>query len=217
MMQGESPHVGIIDYGMGNLSSVRNALEHIGFLCRILHEPADIAGCTHLILPGVGAFGEAMENLRNHGWIDRLKDEVIDRQIPTLGICLGLQLFARSSMEFGSHTGLGFLEGEVVKIQPQDPSLRVPHIGWNNVSRKRDSHLFAGIPDDTDFYFVHSYCYVEPEPSSITGTCDYGGPVTASVEQGNVFAVQFHPEKSGRGGLRLLQNFCRFGEEQCHV
>jgi glutamine amidotransferase len=199
--------IGIINYQMGNLTSVLNAFQAIGAEARILNSPTDLDGCEKVVLPGVGAFAQAMANLGNKGWLDPLRRMVIEQGRPFLGICLGMQLLAETGDEFGPHPGLGWLPGRVVKLIPSNPALRVPHIGWNDVSYPHPSPFYCGIPERTDFYFVHSFQFLPTQPAHVSGLADYGGPVTASVTKDNLFAVQFHPEKSGRAGLRLLGNF----------
>jgi glutamine amidotransferase len=199
--------IGIIDYGMGNLTSVFNALQSIGQTASIITHPGELKGCNKLILPGVGAFGKAMKNLEEGGWLEELNKEVVELQKPLLGICLGMQLVADSSEEFGKHQGLGWIAGDVVLMDPPDDSLRIPQIGWNNVAYPRESKLYHGIDENTDFYFVHSFHFQAADPAVVNGVCDYGMQVVASVEKDNIFAVQFHPEKSGPAGLTLLKNF----------
>jgi len=199
--------VGIIDYRMGNLTSVRNALSALKIPCRILSVPDQLSSCSHYILPGVGAFSEAMNALKSEGWIEPLQRYVLQKERPILGICLGMQLLATTSQEFGIHQGLNWIPGKVSRIQPDVPSLHIPHVGWNDVQQKNEGKLYEGIPNNSDFYFVHSYHLVPRNPLNITGTTDYGMEVTASMESDRIFAVQFHPEKGGPIGLRLLKNF----------
>ena len=197
--------IGIVDYGMGNLESVRKALATSGFDSQWIRQPSDLEACDRIVLPGVGAFGRAMANLRRSGLIAPLRD-AIDKERPFLGICLGLQLLFDTSVEHGMHEGLGLVAGDVRQF-PE--TVRVPHVGWNTVGQPRESRLFAGIPDQTYFYFVQSY-YVDPtDPSVVAGTTDHGVSFAAAIEQGNLFGVQFHPEKSQRAGLQLLSNFGR--------
>jgi len=201
------PLIGVVDYGMGNLKSVGNACDFLGIPSRILKKPDELTACSHCIVPGVGAFKEAMVNLERGGWLDVLRLWALQDQRPILGICLGMQLFADQSEEFGLHEGLKWIPGEVKRIVPEDRSYRIPHMGWNDVQVVRDSVLYRDIPADSDFYFVHSYHFICLEDHHLTGTCMYGGRVTASIERDNIFAVQFHPEKSGPAGLQLLRNF----------
>ena len=201
--------VGIVDYGMGNLTSVNNALQALDIRSDILHTPRDLQRVSHIILPGVGAFGEAMRNLNNGEWVGPLNAAVLEQGKPLLGICLGLQLLATASEEFGEHQGLSWIPGRVVRLKPESSDLRVPHIGWNDVTQRVDSPLYSEVPDHADFYFVHSFHLVPDDTFHLTGVCEYGVTVTASVERGHIFATQFHPEKSGRAGLQILLNFSR--------
>ncbi|MCK5584789.1 imidazole glycerol phosphate synthase subunit HisH [Candidatus Bipolaricaulota bacterium] len=197
--------IGIVDYGMGNLESVRKALATVGFDSQWIRQPADFSACDRIVLPGVGAFGRAMDNLRQSGLIEPLR-HAINEGRPFLGICLGLQLLFDTSVEHGKHRGLGLVAGRVKQLPD---TVRVPHVGWNTVGQPRKSRLFTGIRDQTHFYFVQSY-YVEPaNPSVVAGTTDYGASFAAAIEQDNLFAVQFHPEKSQQAGLELLANFGR--------
>ncbi|OGD71830.1 imidazole glycerol phosphate synthase, glutamine amidotransferase subunit [Candidatus Collierbacteria bacterium RIFCSPHIGHO2_02_FULL_49_10] len=195
----------VIDYGMGNLHSIAKALEYVGAEVLISSKIPDVKRADKLVLPGIGAFGDGIANLRELGLLDVLREEIVAKAKPFLGICLGMQLLADRSFEFGEHEGLGLVRGDVVKFEFGDEKLRVPHVGWNDVDFRRFSPLFAGIKNHTDFYFVHSYHFV---PSGLAAAlCDYGGPFAAALQQGNIFATQFHPEKSQKAGLKLLQNF----------
>lgn len=198
---------GIIDYGLGNLTSVQGAVRRLG------HEPvvsadAEILGrADKLILPGVGAFGDGMRNLARRGLVAPLNRLVMDDNKPILGICLGAQLMCRESAEFGNHEGLGWVDARVIRLTPADPALRVPHVGWDDMMRRRDSALFDDVPDDSLFYYVHSFAIEAAESDIVLGECDYGQRFTAAFERRNIFAVQFHPEKSQLGGLTMLGNF----------
>ncbi|HRY28807.1 MAG TPA: imidazole glycerol phosphate synthase subunit HisH [Elusimicrobiota bacterium] len=199
--------VAIVDYGLGNLRSVAGAVKRAGFALRITCRTEELEKADKLILPGVGAFGDGMKNLRERGLVETLTELVIRRKKPILGICLGCQLLARESEEFGRHAGLGWLAGAVVRLRPADPALRVPHVGWDDLVQKRESILFRGIAPDALFYYVHSY-YVQPDdPSLVYGECDYGMKFPAVLQRDNIYATQFHPEKSQRQGLDLLKNF----------
>lgn len=198
--------VAIIDYGMGNIGSVRNALHALGFKGMITNKQDEIAQATHLILPGVGAFGDGMNNLYERGLVDVLTREVMERKKPALGICLGMQLLAEVGEEGGEHVGLGWVKGRVRRFQVDERAFRIPHVGWNDVVTCSGSTLFAGIGSPT-FYFVHSYFLVPENSDIVAGTCDYGETFAASIEQQNVYGVQFHPEKSQTSGLTLLKNF----------
>ncbi|MGE0254630.1 MAG: imidazole glycerol phosphate synthase subunit HisH [Alphaproteobacteria bacterium] len=204
--------VAIVDYGMGNLRSVAGAVEKVGHEAVVARDAAVLADADCLILPGVGAFPDAMRNLRHYGLDEVLERDVRGRGKPLLGICLGAQLVTRSSEEFGLHDGLGWVAARVRRIVPADDGLRVPHVGWNDLFRTRDSRLFAGIPDDALFYYVHSYCIASEDEASVVGECDYGGRFVAALAHENVWATQFHPEKSQRHGLAVLANFI----ERCH-
>jgi glutamine amidotransferase len=197
----------IVDYGLGNLRSVFGAVQKVGFEGCISHDSDDIERATHLILPGVGAFGDGMANLGARGLIAPLHRAVIEQRKPILGICLGAQLLARDSEEFGMHQGLGWIPASVKRLVPSDPSLRVPHVGWNSLQQCRPLPLFADVPEGALFYFVHSYHIVCDDPATIAGECQYGAPITAVIQHDNVYGTQFHPEKSQLHGLTLLKNF----------
>lgn len=200
--------IDIIDYGMGNLQSVRNALELLGCEVRFSRDPQELSNADALILPGVGSFGEAMTNLLQRELVEPLRRAVLDDGKPLLGICLGMQLLADSSEEGGNHRGLSLIPGQVKKI-PVSPGLHLPHIGWNGVAVCKRDPLFHNIHEDGAFYFVHSYRF-ECDPICIAGVTDYGTDITAAVQKEHIFGVQFHPERSQRKGLRLLSNFVDF-------
>ncbi len=198
--------IGIIDYGMGNLRNVQKAFEHIGIPAHISALPGSLGAADGLVLPGVGAFGDAMDNLRV-GDLVALIQERVAAGVPFLGICLGMQLLFESSTEMGQHQGLGILAGQVVRFSGD---LKVPHIGWNQLdiaSNRVQDPILRGIPDHSYAYFVHSYHVVPAEPACILTTTDYGTDFASMVGRGNVYGAQFHPEKSQEIGLRLLQNF----------
>lgn len=199
--------VGIIDYGMGNLHSVLNAVDHLGFEAHLCPEPGSLDSCSRLILPGVGAFRDCMTRLRDSGFIPALNTKVLQEKLPILGICLGMQAMARSSEEGGTHAGLGWFEADVIRIRPDPPSLRIPHVGWNTTYLQPSCPLFRNLPPEADFYFVHSYHMQCDHPEDRVAWCEYGGCITAAVYRGNLFATQFHPEKSQEFGLRVLENF----------
>jgi glutamine amidotransferase len=199
--------IAIVDYGMGNLLSVYHALEMIGSQPRICAVPDELREAERIILPGVGAFRDCIRSLRAGGFAQALEEEVIQKGKPFLAICLGLQVLGRRSFEGGEYEGLGWFQADVVRLQPQEPTLRVPQVGWNDVNYRAGSSLFAGVPPHADFYFVHSYHLRCDDPGDVEAQCDYGGPVTAAVRKNNIFATQFHPEKSQDYGLRLLDNF----------
>ena len=197
--------IAIIDYDAGNIKSVEKAVQYLGRDCVTTREKETILGADHVILPGVGAFGDAMERLAEYGLIDVIK-KVCESGIPFLGICLGLQLLFDDSEESPGVKGLGILKGSIRRL-PSDAGLKVPDIGWNSLSLKGKGRLFDGIADESFVYFVHSY-YLDAEDKGIVkATIDYGVTVDASVEWGNVFACQFHPEKSSGTGLSILENF----------
>lgn len=194
----------IVDYGAGNLKSVEKALLFLGEEVKITSDSKEILAADKIILPGVGAFGDAMEKLNATGLADTIR-EAVTRKIPLLGICLGLQLLFESSEESPGVKGLSLLKGSIRCI-PDKTGFKVPHIGWNSLNINPDSRLFRGIPQDSYVYFVHSY-YLQAEESMVAAKTDYVTEIHAAVEQGNVFACQFHPEKSGEIGLKLLKNF----------
>ena len=197
----------VIDYGVGNVASVCNALTRLGYTYTLSHDERAIAQAKAYILPGVGAFKEAMQNLESRGIIPVLRREVMDKGKPLLGICLGMQVLAEDSTEYGSHSGLGFIPGHVVRIEERE-GFPVPHVGWNEVAIKQKEPLFANI-DGARFYFDHSY-HFETLPEHIAATAEYGSAITAAVQRGNVFGVQFHPEKSQTSGLRILRAFMNY-------
>ncbi len=202
--------VGIIDYGMGNLLSVFHALETVGATVKICSRPEELKDVERIVLPGVGAFKNCITNLRERGFVDALKEHVILRGKPVFGICLGMQVMARRSCEGGDHEGLAWLDAVVVPLKPSDTLLRVPQTGWNKVIYRQESRLFSGLLAEPDFYFVHSFSMECFRDDVIDATCDYGGTVTAAVRKDNIFATQFHPEKSQDFGLRILDNFLKW-------
>jgi len=199
--------VAVIDYGVGNLASVRRALEDVGADSFLAAHPAALHDANRVVLPGVGAFSECMNRLVDGGWVEALNESVVARGKPLLGICLGMQLLASTGEEGGAASGLGLVPGRVLRLEDVGCALRVPHVGWNDVSHRPDSVLFGGIPDAADFYFVHSYAFLPDREESAVATVNYGAQVVAAVESGNVFGCQFHPEKSSKAGRRLLRNF----------
>lgn len=201
----EHTMVAIIDYDAGNIKSVEKAMLTLGEEARVTRDRADILAADRVILPGVGAFGDAMGKLHQYGLAEIIQ-EVVDRGIPFLGICLGLQLLFESSEECEGVSGLGILPGKIVRL-PDDQGLKIPHIGWNSLSYPNQGRLFAGIAEEAYVYFVHSYYLQASDPQIVTATTEYGALVHASVEKDNVFACQFHPEKSSDVGMKILQNF----------
>ena len=197
--------VAIIDYGLCNLDSIQRAVEMCGGEAYLARTPDELATCERMILPGVGAFAHAMENLEAAGFAEELPGLVEMQGIPLLGICLGMQLLAQSGSEGGESRGLGLLQGRVERLAPSGGE-RVPHIGWNDVATTALSPLFEGIATGTDFYFVHSYRLESPN-EEILATADYCGETVAAAGRDHVMAVQFHPEKSQEDGFRLLRNF----------
>lgn len=205
--------IAILDYKAGNLTSVERALNHIGFACRITNSHEEIRKADKVIFPGVGAAGKSMESLKELG-LDVLLHELFASGVPILGICVGLQVLFDSSQE-NSTACLGILPGEVrrfpEKLHSADGNLlKIPHMGWNAVRFTHDHPIFRGVPEGSEFYFVHSY-YPEPADQAVTvGRTEYGIPFTSAVAFRNLAAVQFHPEKSGKPGLRILRNFCNW-------
>jgi glutamine amidotransferase len=205
----------IVDYGMGNLRSVHKALERMGFQASVTQDPAEVKKAAGLIVPGVGAFKKAMENLQELGLVNPII-EFVESGKPFLGICLGLQLLFSGSDEFGFQKGLSLFKGRVVRFPFSHPAasppkdlLKVPHMGWNTVHIHKRPPVLEGIADGAYFYFVHSYYPVPEEQEIVATTTDYGGEFVSSVSRGNLFACQFHPEKSQSVGLKLLKNFGR--------
>lgn len=197
--------VAIIDYDAGNIRSVEKAVSLLGEDVKVTRERGEILSADHIILPGVGAFGDAMEKLRSYG-LTEVIEEAVGEGIPFLGICLGLQLLFESSEESEGVKGLGILPGRIVRL-PEAPGLKIPHIGWNSLRYPNRGRLFAGIPEESYVYFVHSYYLQAREEEIVTATTEYGACIHASVEKDNVFACQFHPEKSSEVGLHILRNF----------
>ena len=199
--------IAIIDYGVGNLFSLSSSFKAIGADTVVTGDPEVIKKADKLILPGVGAFGDAAEKLRNSGLDSVIKEEVANGK-PLLGICLGMQLLFEKSFEYGEHIGLGLIKGEVVGMQNRIPeNLKIPHIGWNALQFKNKSPLFKYVNDGDCVYFVHSF-YAENCDDSLIATAEYGKNITAAVQNGNVYGCQFHPEKSGRVGLNIFKAFC---------
>jgi imidazole glycerol-phosphate synthase subunit HisH len=204
--------VGIINYGVGNLGSVARALEELKVAPVLLDRAIDMHSTDALILPGVGSFAECMQLLHEGGWVDALHEEVFVHGKPLLGVCLGMQLLADSGTEGVAHgdivKGLGFIPGRVEHLATLGCSLRLPHVGWNAIRHTQSvDHLLANIPDETDFYFVHSYAFFPKEEESILAVAHYDVPFPVVVHKGNVWGTQFHPEKSSRAGFTILRNF----------
>lgn len=200
--------VGIVDYGMGNLLSVFHALEMVGAEAVICSEPEELRSTERIVLPGVGAFGHCMRNLKRTGFAQALLEAKSADGKPILGICLGMQVMAATGLEGAKHDGLGWFDAEVRRLQPGDASLRVPHVGWSGITYPDGTSHFARLPPTPDVYFVHSYFMDCRDSADVNATCAYGAEVvTAAVQKGTVFATQFHPEKSQDHGLQILRNF----------
>ena len=203
--------IAIIDYDAGNLKSVEKALALLGQESTVTRDRREILGADRVILPGVGAFGDAMNQLKKYE-LDRVIHEVADKGTPLLGICLGLHLFFEGSEESDGVEGLGLLEGRIVRFD-ESHGLKIPHIGWNSLKLQNDGRLFYGITGEPYVYFVHSYYLRAKEADIVKAVTEYGDTVHASVEKGNVFACQFHPEKSSAVGLAILKNFAMLDGE----
>ena len=201
-----SNRVAVVDSGLCNLDSVRRAIEVCGGEAVLVDNGGDLRFIDRIVFPGVGAFTEAMRNLRDRGLDDAMTEQVLDRGIPFLGICLGMQLLATDGHEGGHTKGLGWIDGEVTRLVPDRDNVRIPHMGWNEVHHD-GLMLFDGIPGGTDFYFVHSYHLVCDRPEQVAATTPYCGGFTSVVQRDLIFGVQFHPEKSQKHGLQLLRNF----------
>lgn len=197
--------VAIIDYGAGNLSSVKKALDYLGAENEITQDKSKILSASHVILPGVGSFGDAMNSMKERGLVETVKRAAVSGK-PFLGICLGLQLLFESSDESAGIEGLGLLNGRIVEI-PKDKGLKVPHIGWNSVSLNKSDGIFKGIDEQSYFYFVHSFYLTGADDDVVAATTQYGVNIQCAVQKGNLCATQFHPEKSGKTGLKVLKNF----------
>ena len=204
--------IGIIDYDAGNIRSVEKALSYLGEKTVVSRDPDILKSVDKVILPGVGSFGQAMENLHRYELVPVIRDMIEDGK-PFFGICLGLQLLFESSEESPGAEGLGILKGKILKI-PSSPGLKIPHMGWNSLQLQNNGRLFRNIPQDTYVYFVHSYYLQAQEPEIVKAVTGYGTEIHASVEKDNVFACQFHPEKSGKYGLEILKNFAELGREE---
>ncbi|MCR4407137.1 MAG: imidazole glycerol phosphate synthase subunit HisH [Anaerolineae bacterium] len=198
--------IALIDYGAGNVRSVHKALETVGAEVRLARDPGPLADAEKVVLPGVGAFGDCMDGLRRAGLVEAL-GRVVEQGKPLLGICVGMQVLFEEGEEMGHHTGLGLLPGRVIRFSFPPPSrLKIPHTGWNQVEPVRSSPLFDDLPSAAWAYFNHAY-YCQAQPEHILAVTDYGGPFAAVVGRGNVYGVQFHPEKSQEVGLHILRNF----------
>ena len=199
--------VGIVNYGMGNLGSVRRAFEDLGASVFVATHPSTLHDADRIVLPGVGAFSHGMAKLLSGGWGPVLRELVDDHQRPLLGICLGMQMLASRGDEGGDRPGLALIAGRVQHLEALGCKLRVPHVGWNDISFAASESLFTHVPKGSDFYFVHSFAFVADEPGDVIAHTAYGVPVVAAVRRRNVFGTQFHPEKSSKAGRQLLRNF----------
>lgn len=197
----------IIDYGMGNLLSVQRAFEKCGSDAVIIGNPLELRDADRIVLPGVGAFPDAMDNLRKNGWIEELNRAVLEKETPILGICLGMQLLADKGYEVRECDGLGYIPGEIVRFTQTQEKERIPHVGWNEILKREDSPLFDGIADGTNYYFVHSYHFRVENEKNIATVTPYCGEFVSSVIKDNIVGTQFHPEKSQKAGFKLIKNF----------
>lgn len=202
--------VAIVNYGMGNLGSVRRAFEELGAEVVVANHPSALYDANRIVLPGVGAFAEGMAHLDQGGWSVALRDLVAEQGKPMLGICLGMQMLATEGHEGGVTPGLGLIPGHVRRLDELGCTLRIPHVGWNEVCQARMDVLFEGIPSAADFYFVHSYAFVPEQHGDLLASVPYGVDLTAAVRRNHVFGCQFHPEKSSKAGRRLLRNFLSY-------
>ncbi len=202
--------VAVVNYGMGNLASVRRALEDVGAESYVAEHPAAVYEANRVVLPGVGAFAQGMRSLVDSGWFDALHVVVDLQRKPLLGICLGMQMLASSGEEGGPTRGLGFIPGRVARLDTLGCELRLPHVGWNEVCFKSNDEFLGRIPDGSDFYFVHSYALVPEQPECVLATTSYGCEVASVVRKENIFGCQFHPEKSSKAGRQLLRNFMSY-------
>ncbi len=206
----ENSSIVIVDYGMGNVGSIQNMLTHVGASGKISNKREDIENAQKLIISGVGAFDAGISSLQSLNVLPLISERVFEKKVPILGICLGMQLFTKSSEE-GKLAGLGWFDAVTKRFDFSALSerLRIPHMGWNTVQVKKESKLFYDMPQDSRFYFVHSYYCRCADTADILTTTDYGYPFTSSIENNNVYGVQFHPEKSHKFGMKLLENFAR--------
>ena len=199
----------IIDYGMGNLLSVKRAIEKCRGDVYTSDNPNDIYNAERIILPGVGAFKDGMINLQKKGWGEKIKEATLKNEIPLLGICLGMQLLANKGFEVEETKGLGLIKGEVRLLKSIDNLEKIPHVGWNEVEIINNSYLFDGINNGTDFYFVHSYQFIPESSNNIVTKTPYCGGFVSSIQENNIYGVQFHPEKSQKSGFKIIENFLK--------
>lgn len=209
--------IAIIDYGAGNIKSVRNAVEKVikeknlpNFTAIITNKKSDIANASHLILPGVGAFGDCILGLEKNDLISEIKKQVLINKKPFLGVCVGMQVMADFGYEDGEYKGLGLISGEVKKIDSQNNSLKIPHMGWNNIEILQNNHkIFQNISNNEHFYFANSYHFIAKNKNELVAEVCYGQKITAIIAKENILGIQFHPEKSGEVGLAILENFIK--------
>lgn len=203
--------IGIVDYGMGNLMSVYNAFDYLGAEVIICKKPEDLDTVDRIVIPGVGAFKDCIAKLHSENFVNELNLQVLQKIKPTLGICLGMQVMAKFSLEGGRYEGLGWFDAEVIKLHPKpELGLKIPNIGWNEIFYNKSIPLFNNLPEVPDLYLVHSYYMSCNEPENMVASYDYGHIVTAAVLKNNIFATQFHPEKSQDYGLTILENFIKW-------
>jgi glutamine amidotransferase len=202
--------IGIINYGMGNLGSVRRTFEDLGADAFIAEHPMSLFDANRIVLPGVGAFAEGMTRLRDGGWIPAIQRFVKIERRPLLGLCLGMHMLAEQGAEGGVTVGLGLIDGRIRRLDEFGCDLRIPHMGWNDVTFQQGEPLFAHVPQHSDFYFVHSYAFEAVQPRDVAAFTSYGVTIVAVVRHENIFGTQFHPEKSSKAGRQLLRNFMDF-------
>jgi glutamine amidotransferase len=201
--------VAIVDTGLCNLGSIFRSFEECGARTVVSKSPSDLKSATHIVLPGVGSFADGMRNLREQGWVEPLQEEVLGNGIPLLGVCLGMQLLAEWGLESGETRGLGFIKGHVDKLKKRSDE-RIPHMGWNEIEKKQEHPILNGIQPGTNFYFVHSYCFLPQDEDRTIATTPYAGGFTSIVGEKNWIGVQFHPEKSQTAGFQIIRNFLEF-------
>lgn len=198
----------VIDYGAANLGSVCRAFQRLGVHPTVASKPPDLEAATHIVLPGVGSFADCARNLKAGGWVEAIQAQVRENNKAMLGVCVGMQLLADEGTEWGVHAGLGLIPGRVQRLNDLGCKLRIPHVGWNNLTVRADQeHLLQGVPSGTDMYFVHSYAMQVQDPQDVWASVDYSVPLAAVVGRQRVMGVQFHPEKSAKAGLQILKNF----------
>ncbi len=199
--------IAVVDYGSGNIHSISSAFYMLGADVVVTNKPEDLQAATHIVLPGVGAFGVCMENLKASGVIESLTEEVFEKGKPFYGICVGMQVLAREGHEFGIHEGLGWVDGIVKKFDVDESEYKIPHVGWNDILVTRETPLIKDLGKDKTFYFTHSYHFITDDEDLIVANCEYGETFPTAIQKDNIFATQFHPEKSQENGLNLLENF----------